>query len=197
MSPSVVELLYNSKTHEFTVRVSKIQTLSYTLRYSTKGGTVEQAVVGKGKGDKANNFSATHLAGTESSGQKILHDVTQGVLEITSKDVGGQEVKHVKNFTVDEKGVIQVSDTSTNQVLGASTDSASLGIPSQNETYGLNSPAPLNTTKLYPSPMPLVATPVTTGTSTTNIMMMSAFGVAVFLTTLGGAKYLRNRNHVS
>lgn len=159
-SPVTVTLNYSPIDHNFTLTVKGATEVSYLLKYLSKSDnvTTEQAVTHGGKADPQKIFTATHLAGTESSGAQVFHQISSGGLELTAKLPDKTETKIYKTFTISDKGVIKVTDvtaeTLAGMVQGASTDSATLNPPTQ----------PLMVT---PMPLPVRTTVPTTMTDTT------------------------------
>jgi hypothetical protein len=134
-APVTVTLNYSPIDHNFILTVKGATNVSYILKYFTRNDTppIEQAITHGGKADEAKVFTATHLAGTESNGTKVLHDVSTGGLEVIAQTAEKKEARIYKTFTINEKGVIKVTDVTTetlaSMVLGASSESAELTQP--------------------------------------------------------------------
>lgn len=192
-TPVTVTLNYSPIDHNFTLTVKGATEVSYLLKYLAKNEnvTTEQAVTHGGKADAQRVFTATHLAGTESSGAQVFHQISSGGLELTATLPDKTETKIYKTFTISEKGVIKVTDvtaeTLAGMVAGASTDSATLSSPSESLT-ATPMPVPVRTT--VPTTMTDTSTAEITPTSTipdiqTMLPFLAVVGGVLLLVILG------------
>lgn len=147
-SPVTVTINYSLIDHTFTITVKGATHVSYLLKYfsETEDGVTLEAITHSGQAEANRVFTATHLAGTESAGEPTFHTVTTGGLELSAVTPDGQETQIFKTFTVNEQGVIKVTDVTAEtlaaMVLGTSTESATL----DQEATGFDSMmAPLRT----------------------------------------------------
>jgi|GEM_PF-4520397 len=202
-----VGLTYSHSDHSFTVTATNTKSVNYTLSYlaAETGATVPQALTNAGKGDAKNAFSATHLAGTESNGQKVIHTVKEGALELKLESIDGTQYAFTKVFTVTTAGQLkfisqaQEKDTTSRQgqVQGASTTSAVLNDPLTTtgpiQTIDPNlpiNPVPMSSPQVISEPVPS-ATSQSVMSRYVPLLFFTA-GILVLVAVLG--MYLKNRS---
>lgn len=192
-SPVTVTLNYSPIEHNFVLTVKGATEVSYLLKYFAKSENIstEQAITHGGSADPAKLFTATHLAGTESGGTKVFHQVTSGGLELLARLPNKSETRVYKTFTINDKGVIKVTDvtaeTLAGMVQGASTESAELATPAaQIRASSLPMPVRTSVPATTEDTSYFEATPASTMPSMAKMWPFLAFVGGVLLLVLVG-----------
>jgi len=133
-----ISISYNPVSGEFTVKVTNTTHVSYTLEYDWEniddegqpyGGT--DALINTSDADSKNIFQDTQLAGTESSGDKFVHQPVKGVVTLSADTPDGKVLSYQAGFKITESGSVKIiSEETTSKaksdlsVLGESSGSA-------------------------------------------------------------------------
>lgn len=199
-----VSLSYNPVSGEFTLKVTNTTRVSYTLEYDwentddageTYGGT--EALINTGDANTSNTFQESKLAGTESSGDKFVHQPTKGVLTLSADTADGKVLSYESAFKITESGEVKIISQQTSskakdelQVLGESSASAVTAEPT---VATFSQPRVENRTTAVQQEMPNKA--ATNGVENLPLLPIGiGVGIAVIIAGLVGVWWYKKQN---
>ncbi len=99
-SAPIATLTYNSRRHLFSLRVTWVKKINYTVAYNKKGSDIMEALQGARRFIKATTFTRNIFAGSQSSRYFIPHFVTGGTLEVHGTDWQDNPFTITQSFTI-------------------------------------------------------------------------------------------------
>jgi LPXTG-motif cell wall-anchored protein len=183
----VPRLTYSPVSGEFTVHVTNTKNVSYLLEYDWDKDDLSgsDALTNTQNADDQNVFEDVQLAGTESSGDKFVHQVTNGKLVIAAKTLDDQTYSYQQVFKVTSSGAVKtISEESSIKaetgVLGENTETAEItATPAAKPAT-----TPVRNTTTQPISNSLIDEAAPTSASNTTMMIAAGF-VAVLVLGAG------------
>lgn len=185
-----VSLTYNPVSGEFTIKVTNTTQITYTLEYEwendEESGT--DALTNQLDAESGTTITDTQLAGTESSGDSFVHQVTKGKLALEATGTDEEVLTYQNNFKITEAGTVKIisEETATkSDVLGETIELA----PSPQVRAVTAPPTPLPSTTEVATEAPSAQTP-----SPATIGMIVVGASVILLGLIGGWLMMRRRS---
>jgi hypothetical protein len=201
-----VSLSYNPVSGEFTLKITNTSRVSYTLEYDWEntddegnpyGGT--EAIINTDDANSSLVFQESQLAGTESSGDKFVHQPTKGVLTLSADTPDGKVMSYESAFKITESGEVKIISQKTSSkakdeltVLGESSASATTTGTAEPTVATFSQPKVETRTTTVPQEIPDKA-----ATSSAELPLLPigiGVGVAVVIAGLIGVWWYKKQN---
>lgn len=204
VAPPKVTLTYSKTGSEFSLKVTEIKKVSYTLEYnwhsldsSGKATTNTDALTNTQTASTNNTVTDKQIAGTKSSEDVFLHDVQGGTLHITAETTDGKTLTYQNTFTITETGTVKsiseqssIKNATAGAVLGTSDEATASATTSARNQAATMQPRKTQTSESTGS------TNTTNDQTSTNlplIPLMLGISVGIALVGVFGLRWYQRR----